>query len=79
MSRVRTELRGLRRRIAERAAESDIWDAVELARHEQRPYTLDYASRMLDDFVELHGDRAVRRRSGDRGRTRRASADARSC
>jgi acetyl-CoA carboxylase carboxyl transferase subunit alpha len=58
MSRVRTELRGLRRRIAERAAESDIWDAVELARHEHRPYTLDYASRMLEDFTELHGDRA---------------------
>jgi len=55
---VRSELRGLRRRIAERAAESDIWDAVELARHDERPYTLDYAERLLDDFTELHGDRA---------------------
>jgi acetyl-CoA carboxylase carboxyl transferase subunit alpha len=32
---------------------------VELARHEDRPYTLDYVERMCDDFVELHGDRAL--------------------
>jgi acetyl-CoA carboxylase carboxyl transferase subunit alpha len=51
-------LRGLRRRIAERAAEADIWAAVQDARHQDRPYTLDYVSRMLDEFVELHGDRA---------------------
>ena len=57
MSRVRAELRGLRRRLAERSAESDIWDAVQLARHQERPYTLDYVSRLFDDFVELHGDR----------------------
>jgi acetyl-CoA carboxylase carboxyl transferase subunit alpha len=34
-----------------------IWHSVELARHEQRPYTLDYVERMLEDWVELHGDR----------------------
>jgi acetyl-CoA carboxylase carboxyl transferase subunit alpha len=34
------------------------WQRVQLARHPQRPYTLDYISRMIDDFVELHGDRA---------------------
>ena len=34
-----------------------IWHSVELARHENRPYTLDYVSRLLDDWVELHGDR----------------------
>jgi acetyl-CoA carboxylase carboxyl transferase subunit alpha len=34
-----------------------IWHSVELARHESRPYTLDYVSRLLDDWVELHGDR----------------------
>ena len=49
--------RGLRRRLAERATESDIWDAVQLARHEKRPYTLDYVRLLLDDWVELHGDR----------------------
>jgi acetyl-CoA carboxylase carboxyl transferase subunit alpha len=34
-----------------------IWESVELARHPDRPYTLDYVQRMLDDWVELHGDR----------------------
>jgi len=58
VSRVRAELRGLRRRMAERGVESDVWDAVQLARHESRPYTLDYTERLLEDFTELHGDRA---------------------
>jgi len=35
----------------------DIWRSVELARHQDRPYTLDYVERILDDFFELHGDR----------------------
>jgi acetyl-CoA carboxylase carboxyl transferase subunit alpha len=34
-----------------------IWQSVELARHEKRPYTLDYVERLIDDWVELHGDR----------------------
>ncbi len=34
------------------------WQRVQLARHPQRPYTLDYVERMIDDFIELHGDRA---------------------
>ncbi len=34
-----------------------IWNSVELARHEQRPYTLDYVERLIEDWVELHGDR----------------------
>jgi len=34
-----------------------IWHSVELARHVDRPYTMDYVARMLDDWVELHGDR----------------------
>jgi acetyl-CoA carboxylase carboxyl transferase subunit alpha len=33
------------------------WQAVELARHEARPYSLDYIRLMCDDFFELHGDR----------------------
>ena len=41
-----------------RGADGDAWHAVELARHQDRPYTLDYLDRMCDDFVELHGDRA---------------------
>jgi acetyl-CoA carboxylase carboxyl transferase subunit alpha len=35
----------------------DIWRSVDLARHQDRPYTLDYVSRILDDWFELHGDR----------------------
>jgi acetyl-CoA carboxylase carboxyl transferase subunit alpha len=33
------------------------WQKVQLARHPDRPYTLDYISMMATDFVELHGDR----------------------
>ncbi len=47
-------LRFLRRR----GGDGDAWHAVELARHQDRPYTLDYLDRFCDDFVELHGDRA---------------------
>jgi acetyl-CoA carboxylase carboxyl transferase subunit alpha len=34
------------------------WQRVQLARHPQRPYSLDYIERMMEDFIELHGDRA---------------------
>ena len=34
-----------------------IWRSVELARHPDRPYTMDYVARFIDDWVELHGDR----------------------
>ena len=33
------------------------WQRVQLARHPERPYTLDYIDLMTEDFVELHGDR----------------------
>ena len=33
------------------------WQRVQLARHPQRPYTLDYVSMIMSDFIELHGDR----------------------
>lgn len=36
------------------------WQRVQLARHPQRPYTLDYIYNMTENFVELHGDRAFR-------------------
>ena len=38
-------------------SDEEIWRSVELARHQDRPYTLDYVSRLVDDWVELHGDR----------------------
>jgi acetyl-CoA carboxylase carboxyl transferase subunit alpha len=59
-ARVSAELEKLERqlaRIAEEATDEDIWRSVELARHEDRPYTLDYVDRLLEDWVELHGDR----------------------
>ena len=34
------------------------WQIAQVARHPQRPYTLDYASLMFTDFHELHGDRS---------------------
>ena len=34
------------------------WQRVQLARHPERPYSLDYVGCIVDEFVELHGDRA---------------------
>jgi acetyl-CoA carboxylase carboxyl transferase subunit alpha len=34
------------------------WQVTQIARHPQRPYTLDYVGEMFTDFQELHGDRA---------------------
>jgi len=34
------------------------WQKVQISRHANRPYTLDYIEAMLTDFVEMHGDRA---------------------
>lgn len=33
------------------------WQRAQIARHQQRPYTLDYIAMLFTDFVELHGDR----------------------
>jgi len=58
---VSTELADLKKKINEtqRRIFSNLtpWDEVQLARHPQRPYTLDYIEKMCIDFVELHGDR----------------------
>jgi acetyl-CoA carboxylase carboxyl transferase subunit alpha len=59
--RVRGEaarLEGELERITRDVTDEETWRSVELARHEGRPYTLDYVERMLDDWVELHGDRS---------------------
>ena len=44
-------------RLKDDTSDEEIWQRVELARHKDRPYTLDYVERVLDDFFELHGDR----------------------
>ena len=36
------------------------WQKVQLSRHPDRPYTLEYILKMFTDFVELHGDRNVK-------------------
>jgi acetyl-CoA carboxylase carboxyl transferase subunit alpha len=59
-ARLSGELERLQRqldRIVSEPSDEEIWRSVELARHTERPYTLDYVDRMLDDWVELHGDR----------------------
>ena len=45
-------------RIGQQPTDEEIWRSVELARHEERPDTLDYVERLLDDWFELHGDRS---------------------
>jgi acetyl-CoA carboxylase carboxyl transferase subunit alpha len=54
------ELSRLERQLEQTAEPTDeeIWQRVELARHADRPYTLDYVERVFDDFIELHGDRS---------------------
>jgi acetyl-CoA carboxylase carboxyl transferase subunit alpha len=61
-ARLSGELERLQRqieRISEEATDEEIWRKVELARHEGRPYTLDYVERLFDDWFELRGDRAL--------------------
>jgi acetyl-CoA carboxylase carboxyl transferase subunit alpha len=35
------------------------WQRVQISRHPERPYTLQYLELMCDDFIEIHGDRTV--------------------
>lgn len=36
------------------------WQKVQLSRHPDRPYTLEYITKMFTNFIELHGDRNVK-------------------
>ena len=54
MSRLRAKSRALTKSIF---ANLSPWQITQLARHPQRPYTLDYVGAILSDFQELHGDR----------------------
>jgi acetyl-CoA carboxylase carboxyl transferase subunit alpha len=59
-ARLSGELEKLQRqldRIEQEPTDEEIWRTVELARHQDRPYTLDYVTRLFDDFFELRGDR----------------------
>jgi acetyl-CoA carboxylase carboxyl transferase subunit alpha len=59
-ARISGELARLQRQLEKisEASDEEIWQHVELARHADRPYSLDYIERMFEDFVELHGDRS---------------------
>jgi acetyl-CoA carboxylase carboxyl transferase subunit alpha len=58
-ARLSGELEKLQRQIddiEQEPTDEDIWRSVELARHQDRPYTLDYVTRLFGDVFELHGD-----------------------
>ena len=60
-TKLSAELERLQRqleRLREDTTDEEIWRLVKLARDDDRPYTLDYVERILDDWFELHGDRA---------------------
>jgi acetyl-CoA carboxylase carboxyl transferase subunit alpha len=59
-ARLSGELKRLQEQLERVTAEptgDEIWEKVELARNEDRPYTLDYIERLIEDWIELHGDR----------------------
>jgi acetyl-CoA carboxylase carboxyl transferase subunit alpha len=57
----RREIQQLHRRVdalrREVSTHLSAWEKTELARHPQRPYTLDYVERIFTDWSEIHGDR----------------------
>jgi acetyl-CoA carboxylase carboxyl transferase subunit alpha len=57
------EIRRMRREIAamkrKKYSSLSAWETVQVARHRERPQTLDYLDLIFDEFVELHGDRAI--------------------
>jgi acetyl-CoA carboxylase carboxyl transferase subunit alpha len=55
IERLREQLVALRQKVS--GPPQDAWERVLLARHPQRPFTLDYIQMLCTDFLELHGDR----------------------
>ncbi|HEV2023045.1 MAG TPA: acetyl-CoA carboxylase carboxyltransferase subunit alpha [Terriglobales bacterium] len=57
----RSQLQQLQEQVAELRTQIhthlDAWQRTELARHPQRPYTLDYVDRLFTEWSEIHGDR----------------------
>jgi acetyl-CoA carboxylase carboxyl transferase subunit alpha len=54
--RMRRELVNLKRK---KFGSLSAWETVQVARHRDRPQTCDYVDLIFDEFVELHGDRAI--------------------
>jgi acetyl-CoA carboxylase carboxyl transferase subunit alpha len=59
-----TEIKAIEKKIEQtkRHVYSDLspWQKVQLSRHPNRPYSLDYIGRIFSDFEELHGDRSFK-------------------
>jgi len=55
LQRLHEQVEQMRRQLS---AQQSAWVKTELARHPQRPYTLDYVERIFTDWSEVHGDRA---------------------
>src|SRR5262249_6276046 len=54
--RIRRELLALKRK---KYSNLTAWETIQFARHPDRPQTCDYIDLIFDEFVELHGDRAI--------------------
>jgi acetyl-CoA carboxylase carboxyl transferase subunit alpha len=63
VSKVGDQIRRLRRELAalkrEIYSQLDPWQVVQVSRHPQRPQTRDYLDLVFEEFLELHGDRAI--------------------
>ncbi len=61
---IASEIEDLESRVEELRAEVygnlTRWQRVQIARHPERPYSLDYFQNVFDEFIELHGDRNYR-------------------
>jgi len=61
---VKSSIRELRLQITQKRREIfenlDAWEITQVARHPERPQTLDYIELLFDEFFELHGDKAFR-------------------
>jgi acetyl-CoA carboxylase carboxyl transferase subunit alpha len=55
IERLRQQVVALRQKVS--GPPQDAWERVLIARHPQRPYTLDYIQMLCTEFLELHGDR----------------------
>jgi acetyl-CoA carboxylase carboxyl transferase subunit alpha len=52
-------IREMEKKVSETSVNNEqVWQKVALARHPDRPHSLDYIERIFDRFIELHGDRA---------------------
>ncbi len=62
-TRLAEQIRHLRRELAalkrEVFSQLDPWQIVQVSRHQNRPQTRDYLPLLFDEFIELHGDRAL--------------------